>query len=134
MPYEVLPHTADFLIRVTGKSLEEFLSSAVTGMFEAVKPDYAEGAERVERKFSLAADTPEALLVDLLNEAVSLSDAFHEAYEEVIFESVTEREAEGTLVGRPVKAFEVQIKAATHHHLAVTRFDGSWEATVTFDV
>lgn len=103
-------------------------------MFEAVKPEYVEGSERVERKFSIMADSSEALLVDLLNEAVSLSDSFHEAYEEVVFESVTETEAEGAFMGRPVSAFEVQIKAVTHHNLEVVQSDGKWEATITFDV
>ena len=48
---------------------------------------------------------------------------------------LTETEIEGSFIGRPVSGFETQIKAATFHDLEVKELDdGSWEATLIFDV
>lgn len=135
MPYETLPHTADLILRVTGSSLEELLTSAVIGMFQAIKPSYVDGSETVEREFSVQAGTLEELIVEVLNEAVSLSDANHEAYDDVTFATLTESGATGEFFGRSVTAFDVQIKAVTYHGLEVKHdTSGNWEATITFDV
>ena len=121
--YEILPHTADVRVRAIGSTRAGLLVAALKGMFAAAGPRFAESGDRVERPFKLEAPDFSSLLVDLLNEAVSLSDEDHEAYEDISFTLITDKKAEGVFVDRPVTGFETQIKAATHHGLDVKKND-----------
>ncbi len=108
------------------------LREAVIGMFEAAEPEWVEDA-RVERPFRVEATNPEDLVVAVLSEALAESDALHEAYDDVIIEHADERGAAGHFIGRAVRRFGTQIKAATYHDLAVEHRDGAWHAVITFD-
>jgi SHS2 domain-containing protein len=132
--FEILPHTADIRIKATGSTRAGLMTAALKGMSAAAGPRAKEGVEAVERPFSLSADDFPSLLVDLLNEAVSLSDTHREAYEDIRFTLATDKKAEGAFVGRPIEAFETQIKAATHHDLDIVKnAEGQWEAVIVFD-
>ncbi len=141
MAYEILPHTGDLRVRLTGKTKAGLFQSALKGMFAAAGPRYVNDVEpenRViqERHFSVEGASAVDILVNLLNEAISLSDIHHESYEDIKFSLVTDAKAEGYFVDRAVRGFDTQIKAATHHNLSLQKREdtGEWEATVTFDV
>ncbi|HWQ99933.1 MAG TPA: archease [Candidatus Methylomirabilis sp.] len=122
-------------IRALGTTRAGLFIAALKGMCAATTPRFTEGTERVERPFKIEAPDSEALLVAVLNEALSLSNANREAYEDVSFSLITDKKAEGAFVGRPVNGFEMQIKAALHPGLEVKKNDeGSWEAVVTFEM
>jgi SHS2 domain-containing protein len=133
-PYELLPHTADVRVKATGGTRAGLLEAALKGMFAASSARLVEGAPETERQFDLASTDFESLLVDFLNEAISLSDANKEAYEAVRFDLITASQARGAFVGRAVEGFGTQIKAATHGSLKVEKnAEGLWEAVITFD-
>ena len=132
--YEILPHTADVRVRALGSTRAGLLIAALKGMFSAAVPRYVGEPTETRRPFKLESGDFNALLVDFLNEAVSLSDMNHEAYEDVAFTLITDTKAEGEFVGKPVTGFETQIKAATHTGQGATKKDEVvWEATLTFD-
>lgn len=132
--YEILPHTTDVRVRALGSTRAGLLVAALKGMFAAAGPRFTEGADRVERPFKIEAPDFASLLVDVLNEAVSLSDANHEAYEDISFSLITDKKAEGVFVDRPVTGFDTRIKAATHIGLDVKKNnEGNWETILTFD-
>lgn len=132
--FEILPHTADIRVRIMSSTRAGMLIAALNGMFYAAKPRLIEEAEETRRPFALKADDFATLLIDFLNEAVALSDANHEVYQEVSFDLITDKEARGAFVGRPVTGFETQIKGATFHDLKVEKnVLGDWETIVTFD-
>ena len=137
--HEILSHTADVRVRAVGSTRAALIEAALQGMFAAAGPRTAsveggEPEEPVERSFEVkSADFP-ALLVDLLNEALFNSDTRHEAYEALRFTLITDTDAKGVFLGRPIAGFETQIKAATHAGLeAKKNEEGNWEATITFD-
>ncbi len=133
--FEILPHTADIRIRAEGSTRPALFVAALQGMFAAAAPEFTPGEpEHVERQFELAAKDFMSLLIDLLNEAIAVSDTNREAYDDISFTLATDTKAEGAFLGRPAARFGTQIKAATHHELAVQKnAEGNWEATIVFD-
>ncbi|MFQ6049729.1 MAG: archease [Candidatus Paceibacterales bacterium] len=139
--YEILEHTADFKIRVFGKTKRELFENALRGMFEGAKyepffPKATEDkGEKIKRKIKISSLDLPSLLVDFLNEALYLAEVNQEVYFGVNFENFSEKEIEGTLIGKKLKRMGVQIKGVTYHDLDIhQRKDGSWEATVLFDI
>lgn len=133
--FEILPHTADIRVRAEGSTRPALFVAALQGMFAAAAPEFPPGEpEHVERPFKLAAKDFPSLLIDLLNEAISLSDTHREAYDDISFALATDTKAEGSFLGRLAARFGTQIKAATHHELAVQKnAEGNWEAVIVFD-
>lgn len=131
--YEILPHTADMVIRVTATTREDVLRSLIQGMFAAAEPREV-GEERVERSFAVIGANSAYLVVDFLNVALAESDVRSEAYDDVRFDVVTDEAFVGVLIGHPVGGFATQIKAATYHDLVVQTGPSGWEMRVTFDV
>lgn len=131
--YEILPHTADLKIRIFGKTKEEFFLNALLAMEESLKPDVKQRI--VKRKIKIKSLDLAALLVDFLSEVLYLNQVNKEVYFNLEFSKLTDNELEGTLFGKKVERFGEDIKAVTHHDLRVQqKKDGTWEATVLFDI
>lgn len=132
--FKLLPHTGDWRIRASGSSLSEMFVAALYGMFAVAEPRKDEAALTVFREFSVQSSEVSLLLVDFLSAALSYSDIYHEAYDRIEFDELSEIKAVGKFIGKPVAGFETQIKAVTYHDLEVSKKDGQWEALVTLDV
>ena len=123
-------------IKARGKTRAGLFTSAMMGLFNAMKPNHHEdGGQKNERSFSVEADTPEALLVNMLNEAIAVSTAHGETCEELKLNLITDTKAEGQFVGCSVSHFEQPVSAATDHELEVRKNEetGDWEADICFD-
>ncbi len=134
--FELLEHTADVAVKVLASTKAGLAIAAVQGMFAAAEPRLgAEDAPDVKRPFDVSGEDFPSLLVNLLNEAVSLGNLHHERYQDISFALITDKKAEGEFVGKPVAGFGTEIKAATHHDLKVEKnVNGEWETVITFDV
>lgn len=142
MPYEILPHTADFRLRARGATPEELFRDAMRGMFSIMRPrmiarnDAKQNAKlcEIQRRLRLRAADREALLVDFLNEVLYLSETHQEIYEAARFTTLTDTTLEAGLSGRKRESVELQIKAVTYHGLQIVEKEGRLEATILFDV
>ena len=77
----------------------------------------------------------DSLLVDFLSEALYLSDVHNQAYLDARIIQLTDTYIKVTIKGIEVTGFEVvEIKAVTHHELAIEQKDGLWQATIVFDI
>jgi SHS2 domain-containing protein len=133
--YEVLPHTADYKVKVFGNTKEELFSNAVLAMNEGLKPHLSPGNEKIKRLTSLNSTDPAALLVDFLSEVLYLTQVNKEVYNELKLYSLTDSQLAVELTGQKVEGFGEDIKAVTYHDLDVhQRDDGSWEAIILFDI
>ena len=131
--YEILEHRADLKIRAFGKTKEELFLNALRGMTESQKGEDLKGW--VKKEIKIKSPDLSALLVDFLSEALYLSQINKEIYSSVEFKKFTETRIEGNLIGQKVERFGEDIKAVTYHSLEVNqKEDGSWEATVLFDI
>ncbi|MDP3093819.1 MAG: archease [bacterium] len=133
--YEILEHKADLKIRVFGKTREDLFQNAMLGMFAAADYQSDENGEVVERKIEIDSFDSATLLVDFLSRVICLCEANQEIYDGVELAQLSEKRLEGELSGRKLKQMGVQIKGATYHGLDIHQNqEGSWEATVLFDV
>ena len=132
-PYEILEHPADLKIRALGKTKEELFSNMLKGMTDSLKPEMDGVATK--RIIKISSTDLEALLIDFLNEVFYLTQANKEIYSDIDFKKLTNIELEAELLGKKTKRFGEDIKAATYHDLNIhQKKDGTWEATVLFDV
>lgn len=143
--FESLPHTADIKIRVYGETLKYLFCNALVGMFQTIGPQSP--ACRQEKGRLVCDELPEhhtievhsydrdSLLVDFLSEALYLSDVHNQAYLDAEIIQLTDTYIKATIKGVEVTGFEVvEIKAVTHHELAIEQKDGIWQATIVFDI
>jgi len=133
MPHRLLEHTADLCFEVTAESFPELLAEALFGMTEWVGPEWTD--TRVERPFRIEASDREALVVDLLNEALALSQIHREAYNAISIRSIGDEFVEGSFLGRAISGARDEIKAVTYHGAKVEKWaDGSWKAILLMDI
>lgn len=143
--FEQLPHTADIKIRVYGKTKEELFCNALYGMFTIVGPHAPQcrkqGEEIIcdelpeQHKIEVKAPDCDALLVNFLSQALSLSDIYNQAYFDVDINELTDKELRGIVKGIQVTGFEVvELKAVTYHDLAIKYVNSLWQTDIVFDI
>ncbi|OGG91035.1 hypothetical protein A3H16_03830 [Candidatus Kaiserbacteria bacterium RIFCSPLOWO2_12_FULL_53_8] len=133
MAYSFHEHTADVRMDVEGDSYGALLEQSLLGMFEYLRP--AGKGKRVERAIEVESPDRAALVVDFLNEALSLAHAHKEEYDSATFKVLSDRHVRATLVGNRVGSFGEDIKAVTYHEAAVERdAEDVWRAHFVFDI
>jgi len=133
--YQVLEHKADLKIRVFGKTKEELFENAMVGMFEGAKYQKKPKVQSSQLKVKIKSIDLISLLVDFLSEILYLVETKKLVFEKVKFKKFTEKEIEAELIGRPLKRMGVHIKGVTYHDLNIHQEkDGTWQATILFDI
>lgn len=131
--YEILEHKADLKIRAFGKNKEELFLNMLLAMTENQRPEIL--PEKVKREIKISSPDLSSLLVDFLSEVLYLTQVNKEVYSEVNFKKFIDTEIEAELLGQKVESFGEDIKAVTYHGLDVHQEkDGTWQATVLFDI
>ena len=135
--FEILEHKADLKIRVFGENKEELFLNAVLAMSEIVASESSgeQFSASWRRTVLCKSQDLASLLVDFLSEVLYLIQTQREVYSDVKFKKFSDTEIEAELIGQKVERFGEDIKAVTYHNLDVhQKKDGSWEATVLFDI
>jgi len=133
--FKILEHRADLKIRAFGKTKEELFLNAMLGMEAALRPKIKSQKLKVKTKIRIESEDLTCLLVDFLSEINYLNETNREVYQKIHFEKFSDKEIEAEIFGYKVKSFGLQIKGVTFHDLDIhQREDGTWEATVLFDI
>lgn len=135
--YEELSHTADLAIRVQANTREGLYTCAALGMFDLIAGGerHRVPCQREEVRTVQSIDA-ESLLVDWLTELLVQHETSGEyvAHVEIVALSetaLTARICWGIPDFEPIE----DIKAVTYHDLRIEqKDDGTWQATVVFDV
>lgn len=141
MPWEVLDHTADAGVVVSGGDRESLFVEALKALTDCVT-EVERVRSRERRPVSLAADDVELLLVEWLGEALFHldSEAFlaGDAHLTISEEDDGALALEGEMIGErhdPRRhPHKLEVKAITYHGLEVAEAAGAWRATVIFDI
>ena len=138
VPYEFFDHTADIGVHVFGADLPELFTNAARAMFSAMGRLENSGAG-IQKSVELRAESLEDLLHDWLSELLFEVEAHHVLYDRFEFRELSARELKVDVAGGSIDFSMSQpreeIKAVTYHRLRVEQLpDGSWQATVIFDV
>ena len=136
--FEFFDHTADIGVHIYGRTLAELFENAARALHEALgRLHKTEGA--LQKAIDLHAESAEDLLHDWLAELLYEIEASHILYDHFDFHELTPLRLTATLRGGTIDFTRSQaneeIKAVTYHQLRVkSQPDGSWQATVIFDV
>jgi SHS2 domain-containing protein len=134
--YEILEHTADIGIKVTGDSLSEIFWKAIHAT-----ADLLSGGTTIqpviEKDFSVKEENTKTALVSVLEEIIYF-------FEHKLFlpsdcsVSIEKNLYKINLKGNIVSPEEIKdgtdIKAVTYHNLEIKKIDDKYEATVIFDI
>jgi SHS2 domain-containing protein len=134
--YELLEHTADIAIRVTGIDLKELFKNAAAAVFDIIAERKTREGIKVRLSVAQEADNLDELFVNWLNELLSLSAAKDLIFTEFIIDSLDEHSLKAAVFGEEMNRFRMntEIKAATYHELKLEKRDPGWQATLILDV
>jgi len=133
LKYKILKHPSDLKLKGFGKSKPELFGNLMEGMQIALRPKIK--TKKAETKIRIESEDIIFLLFDFLNEVNYLNEVNHEIYQKIYFVEFSDTLIEAELFGKKVSRFGLQIKGVTLHDLDVhQRKDGTWEATVLFDL
>jgi SHS2 domain-containing protein len=134
--YEILEHTADIGIKITGNSLTEIFWKAIHATADLLSGGI-EIQPVIERGFSAEEENMETALVSVLEEIIYFFE------KELFLPSVCSVNIENdqyqiNLKGNIVSAEDIkngtEIKAVTYHQLEIKEVDGQYQATIIFDI
>lgn len=135
-PFEIIDHTADVGLAAHAATCEELFANAALGMCSIIGDPNTVG-ETETREVRVAAPDIAALLATFLAELLYLLEVEHFVCRRAEVEAVTDTDVRAILHGEPISPdhdLHTEIKAVTHHGLAVEQRDGAWHATVLFDI
>jgi SHS2 domain-containing protein len=136
MPYEELPHTADWCLRVWAGSLTALFAEAARGMNALAGVRLAEGP-RARRTFETKAPDPESLLVAFLSELVYAAEQEHLAFESFQVSELEDLDGwklKVEMSGAPIESMDKAIKAVTYHNMQIRQAERGVEVEIVFDV
>lgn len=122
-------------MEVQGNSLEHLFREALRGMMSILKKEVPKIGTRITRSVKIESGDETALLVDFLNEALSLSHINGEIYTDLIFKNFSKTSLEAELIGAAAQVFDEDIKAVTYHEADVKQDSkGKWVTNLIFDI
>lgn len=135
-PYSFKDHTADLRLKASGKNLKEILQNALFGLVELVKGEYGYiGQKELEKKFETRSISPEALIVDFLNEALFVMQTSKQVVKRVEFEDLKKNFVKGKFYLAKTAGFAKDVKAVTYHNLKLKRNKKKGiETTIVLDI
>jgi SHS2 domain-containing protein len=137
MPYEELPHTADWSLRVWASDLESLFIEAAKGMNFLTGVELAK-SPRIRRAFSASASDVETLLVKFLSELIFLAEhnllAFDEFSISLCHYEKGPFNLQVKLQGAKIKSMSKAIKAVTFHNMKIMQINRGFEGVIVFDV
>lgn len=135
--FEILEHTADIGLGVSGATAAELFASAATGLV-SIAMETGAIEPRVAYALSASGEDWESLLVSWLNEIIYHLDGKRVALGRFEIERINSREVIARGWGEPRDDERhrprIVVKAATYHQLRVVEEAGGWRAEVYLDI
>lgn len=132
--YDIIEHDGHPALRLRGATRAGMISGAIEGIYDISQPQVKDGdALPEEREFVVQGEDFTELFHRLLNEVLILGKVHKEAYEGIRLSLITETDARGALLSRPVKSMKRPFAAAALVGGAVAKNEhGQWDVTVEF--
>lgn len=134
MSYSFHEHTADIRMNVISGSVEELFQDAFFGMIKIMRPSTPKIIKPVSRKIKIETTDPTALLVEFLNETLSLMHLNHEYYHTVKLQLLSDTKLKVELIGYNIDSFKEDVKAVTYHEADIKKIGNKWQTTIIFDI
>lgn len=135
--YELLEHTADFGMRVWGKTLDELFINAAIGMYELIA-DISTVIPRESVAIEIEADDRDQLLRDWLSELLYYFNGKGMLFSEFKIDKIDNKyiksEAKGESIDEKKHQLLHEVKAVTFHRLKIEKKKGLLTTEIIFDV
>jgi SHS2 domain-containing protein len=136
---ETFEHTADLGLRIFGGDLRDVFQTAAAALFDTVVANRDQVAVTETESITLAAESPEELLIAWLNELIFRSETKQRLYTQFdVHLDDAGRRLNATIGGEPIDfarhALDHEVKAATRHALCLKRDTNGWLAEVILDI
>jgi SHS2 domain-containing protein len=129
-----MEHSGDVKLHALGQKFEDVFVNAARGMMAFMFGDEILRARPERREFiRIEAADREALLVDWLAELLYRAASTYHAYVDFRICTIGEHALTADVGVAAAEAVD-DIKAVTHHQLAIRKLDGGWEAVVVLDI
>jgi SHS2 domain-containing protein len=135
MPFEELDHTADYLFRCSGSTIEELFTSAATAMFSLMFDERENDSVKID--INLEAEDYETLLYDFLSELIYLSEVERVVFsgiEIIIHNHSLEAVARGERFDMKRHGSGTEIKGISRYGTDIKQVEGRFRADIIFDV
>jgi len=132
--FEIVDHTADWAVRVYGRSFTQLLLHAATAMNSLMVADLLTIPQAEERHLSLEAFDAESLLVEWLGELAYLAEMEQLVFPQCELHHVSSTRLSATVRGGRAPELQKHIKAVTFHNLEIIHTEEGLEVTIVFDV
>ncbi|MBN1431963.1 MAG: archease [Methanomicrobiaceae archaeon] len=135
MPFEELNHTADYLYRCSGSTIEELFTSAAMAMFSLMFDERDKGPVKID--IELESEDFETLLYDLLSELIFISEVERVVFSgiKIIIENHSLRAvATGERFSMDKHGGGTEIKGISRYGMDIEQKDGKYQVDVIFDV
>ncbi len=136
---EIFDHTADVGLKVRGNDLNDLFRTAAQGVFDYIVVNRHD--VRIERRdaLSLEADSPSELLTTWLNDLIYRFETEHRLFVEYdVTVAEDGRSLRAEIGGEPIDhdrhILDHEVKAVTHHGLALDRVGEEWVAEMILDI
>ena len=135
--FETIDISGDVGLRIFGNDLAELFKNAANGLYSLITDT---SQVEIKKSISITAhgDNLESLLIAFLNELIFYFDTEGFMGQEIKINSINEQEVEATASGEEFDPDrhegKLLIKAATYHKVMVEKSEGTWTASVIFDI
>lgn len=134
MPVTKLNSSGSLNIQVTSDSLESLFKDSLLYVMKTLHPGRAT-TQIIEREVQLTSINPTTLLIDFLNEILSLTHVYHEIYSDVEIIEFTGKGIRIKLKGAGIETFDRDIKGLTYYDPRIIRSEsGSWVTKLTVEM
>lgn len=132
--YEIIDHTADWALRVSGRNLRELLYHAATGMNSLMVAELTAVPLTHTQQVALTAYDAESLLVVWLSELAYFAEMEQLIFPFIELQEVSAQSVTAVLRGGRAPELQKHIKAVTYHNLQISQTEQGLEVTIVFDV
>jgi len=137
--FEFFEHTADIGVRVYAQNIEELFENSAKALFSLITEN-KELLPNLEREITLEAENLEELLVNWLNELISVFFTYKflpRSYNIKIREKdpcSLEAFLKGSDYDPYINEVKTEVKAATYHNLKIEKDSSGFRTEIIFDV
>jgi SHS2 domain-containing protein len=137
--YTIIEHTADIGIAVEAADLAGLFVNVAAAMFDIMaerRDTNAPYTSGIKLDVRLTAENQDELLVNWLNELLSLSSARGLIFTGYQIHKLTDHSLDASVSAEDIKSYRQnkEFKAATYHELELVNGPDSYKAKVIFDV
>jgi SHS2 domain-containing protein len=132
--FEVIDHTADWALRVTGDDLNELFIHAAQGMNSLLVERPEQVSLQHRKQLEIESFDRETLLVDWLSELAYWAEKELLVFGQFMLDIKNGTHLRAVIHGGHVENLQKHIKAVTYHDMEITQTEKGFVVCIVFDV